>query len=225
MLIYLITNKINGKRYVGQTIQTLRNRWHGHKQASLPGKSTVPLYNAIRKYGLENFEIKVLSRSHSMEELNHREAYCIKLLGTLSPNGYNLATGGSNSLHSQETKDKISKIKTGKKIGPYTEQHSKNMSIAQKGIPKPHSKEWCENHKNKMTGRKHSEESKQKRRDGGKCKKIFSPETNKTYGSIAKAGREHGISPANIHTLMHGKIKFLRDKVTGQKLTFIRVEK
>ena len=76
-----------------------------------------------------------------------------------------------------------------------------------------------------MTGKKHSEESKQKRRDGGKCKKIFSPETGKIYDSIIKAAKEHGIGAPNIHSLMHGKIKFLRDKATGQKLTFIRMEK
>lgn len=226
MIVYIITNKVNGKRYIGQTVRTVAERWYHHVYNAMSGRRKYPLHNAIRKYGKENFEIKELSRSNSLKELNYRENYCIKIFKTLTSNGgYNLATGGGNSLHSQETKDKISKAKIGIKMGPFTKEHSENMSKAQKGIPKPHSKEWCENQRLKMTGKKHSEESKQKRRNVKACVKIFSPETGKIYDSIAKAGREHGILPANIHKLMHGKTSFLKDKFTGQKLTFVRMGK
>jgi group I intron endonuclease len=252
MIIYKATNKITGKVYVGQTVLTLKKRIKSHLDASRRKDQTIYFSLSLRKYGIENFIFEQIDSAESVDELNDKEQKWIKDLNTLAPNGYNLTTGGnqggspSNSTrirmskkqkdrfkntphpftgreHSEETREKISKSSLGKKRSPFTEQHRENMSKAQKGISKPHSKEWCKNQSRKMTGRKHSEESKQKRRDGRKCKKIFSPETGKIYDSIVKAAKEHGIFPGNIHKLMHKKINFLRDKKTGQKLTFRRI--
>src|ERR1700743_1721332 len=110
MLVYIITNNVNNKRYIGQTIQKLDNRWrshtyHHHKMA---------ISRAIKKHGAEHFNIRVLARCDSIEEMNHREAYYIKLFNTLSPNGYNLDSGGKNKITHQSTKDKISKIHKGR---------------------------------------------------------------------------------------------------------------
>jgi group I intron endonuclease len=74
----------------------------------------MPIVRAIQKYGRENFEIKVLARCASIEEMNHREEYYIKIFNTLSPNGYNLDSGGKNRRTHQSTKDKLSKIHKGR---------------------------------------------------------------------------------------------------------------
>lgn len=132
MLIYLITNKINGKRYIGQTINKLSTRWSQHVGCA-KRKRVEPLAKSIQKYGRENFEIKVLTRCGSLEDMNHREQYYIKLFKTLCPNGYNVQLGGNNRKMSEDTKKKLSVAKMGKKTGPFTEEHKRNLSIANKG--------------------------------------------------------------------------------------------
>lgn len=93
--IYKITNKINGNIYIGQTIQTLTQRWCNHVYAALTEGHkdyTCPLHNAIRKYGEENFE-KIILEECSIEELNDREKYWIQYYNSYN-NGYNATLGG-----------------------------------------------------------------------------------------------------------------------------------
>lgn len=125
MIIYKITNKINSKAYIGQTIQKLENRWKRHINSKNNGSA---IRFAIQKYGKENFEIKVLTRCNSLEEMNHRETYYIKLFDTFGPNGYNLTSGDTNKKLAQETKDKISVAHLGKKL---SKDHKKKIG---KGI-------------------------------------------------------------------------------------------
>lgn len=73
--IYLITNLINGKVYVGKTTGTLENRWKQHVEAASRNIDT-HLYRAIRKYGAENFKIESLY--YGDENLNELERYYIK---------------------------------------------------------------------------------------------------------------------------------------------------
>jgi len=94
--IYVINNIINEKQYVGQTIQPLNRRWAHHIWASnnQPNKSW-KLYNAIRKYGADNFSIMLLEECAN-SELNEREQYWIKELDTYNL-GYNLTLGGEGN--------------------------------------------------------------------------------------------------------------------------------
>jgi group I intron endonuclease len=124
--IYLITCKIDGKLYVGQTINTVEDRWAEHlskgrqmiyHQDSDPerlrkqGILQSHLYRAMAIHGLDNFSIEELEECTD-EELNDKEAYWIETLDTLAPKGYNLMTGGgSNGQHSEVTKKRISQTK------------------------------------------------------------------------------------------------------------------
>lgn len=110
MIVYKITNKIDSKSYIGQTVKSLEKRWVHH---CTPSSGCRYLSGAIQKYGKENFEVKVLARCMSVEEMNHREQYYIQLFATLSPNGYNLMTGGGNSKPSKETVDRRRKAISG----------------------------------------------------------------------------------------------------------------
>ncbi len=105
MIVYMTTNIVNGKRYIGQTIQSLEKRWVHH---CTPTSGCFYLSNAIKYYGSKNFKLKILAKCNSIDEMNHREQYYIKLFGTLSPNGYNLMTGGGNSKPSEDTLKKRS---------------------------------------------------------------------------------------------------------------------
>lgn len=110
MIIYKISNKINGKAYIGQTIQSVQDRWKTHRAKNSQCKY---LKRAIEKYGIENFEITELAKAENLEQLNELEAKFIKELNTLAPNGYNLMTGGSQPRHTEETKKLMSDLKKG----------------------------------------------------------------------------------------------------------------
>lgn len=121
MTIYLITNLINGKQYVGQTTQAAEKRFYrhltGHSKNMIIGK-------AIKKHGAENFEMSVLENCDSIEALNEREEFYIQSLNTLIPNGYNVALGGNNRIMHEESKDKIrQKLKGVKK----SEDHKRKV--------------------------------------------------------------------------------------------------
>lgn len=107
-LIYKFTNKINGKIYVGQTKETLQERVRRHKKDKSPTK----FLNALRFYGIQNFNIEKIDDANSIEELNNKEIFWIKKLKTFGKNGYNLTKGGKGTSGykvSIKTKQKISK--------------------------------------------------------------------------------------------------------------------
>lgn len=106
-IIYILENKINGKKYVGQTTKSLEERIINHKSKnSLIGK-------AIRKYGIENFHKTIIEISY--DKLNQVEIDKIKELNSLFPFGYNLSIGGEGVKNpSEEIRKKISNSKLGK---------------------------------------------------------------------------------------------------------------
>ena len=94
--IYLITNKINNKKYVGKTEYDINKRWREHISDSRKEKLEIrPLYRAIRKYGSENFSIKEIERTKYGDE---RERYWIKIFNTYK-NGYNATLGGDGKKY------------------------------------------------------------------------------------------------------------------------------
>lgn len=92
--IYLITNTVNGKVYVGQTIRSLKSRWKGHLQDFRDGAEQ-PLYRAIRKYGQDKFSIETLLTVDTKEEARYQERLWILLLRAhVSQGGYVCTWGG-----------------------------------------------------------------------------------------------------------------------------------
>lgn len=110
--IYCITNKINGKCYVGQSIN-ITERWKSHRSRPFNPKASQydsPFYRAIRKYGINNFIFTVLEEC-SKEELDEREKFWIKKLNSYD-DGYNLTSGGSNcSTNTKLTLNEVKEIK------------------------------------------------------------------------------------------------------------------
>jgi group I intron endonuclease len=111
MLIYLITNRLNGKRYVGQTSGSVRRRFIDHAAANKP---YMPINAAMRKYGRENFTIETLCACETTEELNRMEVHFAESLDTFVPNGYNLRAGGRAGKISALTASRIAASMTGK---------------------------------------------------------------------------------------------------------------
>jgi group I intron endonuclease len=110
-IIYKLTSP-SGKSYIGQTIQDLATRIAQHvKMSKLDETSNCKgIHRAIRKYGIKSFSIDTVKVCEN-DELNEYEKTYISELNTLSPNGYNLTTGGDSDYKvSEYTRAKISSI-------------------------------------------------------------------------------------------------------------------
>jgi group I intron endonuclease len=109
--IYKITNLVNGKSYIGQTIRSLEVRLKKHYYYSSKSKNNrMIITRAIKKHGKENFTIEEVDVAYSQKELNLLEGVYISWFNTLTPNGYNLTNiiNGKGTL-SEETKEKLRK--------------------------------------------------------------------------------------------------------------------
>jgi group I intron endonuclease len=117
MQVYLITNKVNGKQYVGQTVKRLSSRWSEHKCSD----TNTRISRTIRKHGAENFTIETLHTCETKEEMDFVEMFYIALLNTKTLNGYNITDGGEGThgmYPSPETVEKMRQAKLGKKQTP-----------------------------------------------------------------------------------------------------------
>lgn len=90
--IYKITNLINGKVYIGQSVSP-EKRWWQHCNNARAHYDNFPIHNAIRKYGKDNFSFEIIEWT---EDYNQREKELIKFYNSILPNGYNIAEGGAN---------------------------------------------------------------------------------------------------------------------------------
>lgn len=136
MIIYKITNKINQKVYIGQTIGTLENRWKRHQNDALNNILNTHFARAIRYYKPENFIIEIIDIANNQEELTKKEYYWINYYDSVN-NGYNETNAeykcGGNTYKSktpEELKvigDKIRKSKIGAKNPNATSVKCKNI--------------------------------------------------------------------------------------------------
>lgn len=162
MIIYKVTHINSGFVYIGQTTKTMSTRWSQHvSDSKKPERSkNIKFLNALAKYGASAFIIEQIDSCSSIDELNVKEQFWIRYYNSLSPNGYNLNTGGLNRTVSEETrkkfsqrvikqvtKDKIRAKRIGTKASPETK---KIMSIRRSGSG------------NVMFGKTHSENSRSK---------------------------------------------------------------
>lgn len=102
-IIYCLTNKVNGKRYIGQTTRTVAERLIGHLYSF--GRNGCPLLGAaIKKYGKEAFEVSVLGTAATQNELDLLEISLIEQYRTTDRAlGYNIAPGGLGGKQSPAT--------------------------------------------------------------------------------------------------------------------------
>ena len=175
--IYCITNKINGKKYIGQTKhKDVNERIKEHFRLALTEnckkRRNLHLYSSMRKYGIENFEITILKDNLSESELDEWEKYFIKEFNTYD-SGYNNTVGGGGVRgyhHTDETKQKLSKITLDNKDRIFTKERAEKISFALMGRPKSveHRAKISEiaklrtGDKNPFYGKHHSDTTKEK---------------------------------------------------------------
>ena len=204
--VYMHTNKINGKKYIGQTCQKPESRWGADGKKY---RTSTHFWNAIQKYGWNNFEHDVLYENLSLQEANEKERELIAKYNTTDMSfGYNLEYGGINGFHSDETKEKISNAHKGK---TFSKEHLKNLSKAHKG------RNMGQNNPN--YGKKPSEETLRKMSDAkkdiyngtgnpnSKCVLQYDLSGNfiKEWEYISLASEELGICLSSIGQCCRGK--------------------
>lgn len=154
--IYLVTNKINGKQYVGQTITKYSKLGHGHA-----------IKNAYKKYGRKNFTYETIVSDISCEMfLDYAEKFWIEKLNTLVPNGYNLEYGGrwGKIVNHKPNLGKKASAETKAKMSASQKEYWASLPVhPSKG--KKHTEEWKRQASIRMSQQVQSEETKKKRSD------------------------------------------------------------
>lgn len=105
--IYKITNLINNKVYIGQSID-VKQRWRQHKYETKKDKPKMIINRAMKKHGIENFSFEVIASCFDMSAANDAETFIVAQENSLIPNGYNVTNGGYNSPKTKEWKQQMS---------------------------------------------------------------------------------------------------------------------
>lgn len=180
--IYKITNLVNGKSYIGQTVRKTKYRWNEHKNYRLSRH----LGNAMDHYGIANFQFEEIYTSFDLDDLNTKEVYFINHFNTMS-NGYNLTSGGNNELPSNDTKEKISRSLKGRK---QTKEHIEKVRLAR-------------------VGQKLTDQARINQLNSRKRKKIICIQTLIIYNSISEAAKLLDINKGNLSNVLNGRRKTL----------------
>jgi group I intron endonuclease len=133
--LYKITNLENEKCYIGWTGRTVADRWQRHKDDALKNRDNRKFYNAIRKHGIDCWQVETLLEVPSVEEAKSKEIELIEQFDSYRQ-GYNATKGGD-----------------GNNGIVMSEESNLARSIALKGVPKTY---------DRMKGKKHSQETKAK---------------------------------------------------------------
>lgn len=207
--VYRHVNKINGKQYIGITKRKPEERWgsDGSKY-----KSTPHFYNAILKYGWDNFEHEILHSNLSKEQACRIEIELIQKYNTQNRElGYNIMEGGTAPTIPMDVREKMSKAMMGNKngLGKVCSEEKKEK-IRQANTGKKHSEEWRKNISKAKKGKTHkpiSAEARKKIADAHEKKEVYCPETNTVYESIQECARQLDVPATMVCRICKGKGK------------------
>lgn len=185
--LYRITNVLNGKVYIGQTVNE-KFRWIAHKSYAKQENPVQYVHRAMKKYGVENFTYEVIAQCLTQKDADGTEERLIEQYNSQGhERGYNIARGGNHAWnaglspelqpmygkhHSEESKKKISKSNLGKEMPLHTQEQKDHMSkimtgrkitwgdkigLARKGIKHTleSRKKMSESQKGNQAGEKH----------------------------------------------------------------------
>ena len=187
--IYKLTNKLNGKPYVGQsTEEDINDRWKKYRLLQCQGQPK--LFNALKKYGWDNFLAEVIdTTATSQPQLDDLEDMYILKFDCIN-NGYNCRRGGSHGKLSEETKRKISKANMGRIHSEETKRKLANISRGRRHTEESKKKmsDAVKGEKSCMFGKTRSEETKRKISNTqlGKKRKPFTEEQRKRISDAVK---------------------------------------
>lgn len=171
MIIYKVENKINGKIYIGQTINSLSVRRRGHYKNMKAGSNTI-FHRALRKYDKGDFHWSILDTADSIDKLNELETKYIREYNSFidldNSNGYNMTEGGHNCSPSNET----IKLLRDCALEQYKNGHPNKGKSFEEIYGRKKSKEIKEKLRQINLGKTHSEKTKEKIRQGNLGKEV-----------------------------------------------------
>jgi len=120
--LYCITNIVNNKVYIGQTI-ALKQRWYDHKRAAKNNPNQI-IHHAMIKYGIENFMFESITSCKTQDDANEVEVLLIiQYESHISMGkGYNVSNGGNNASKTEDWKRKVSNKLMGHKVSQETRE-------------------------------------------------------------------------------------------------------
>ena len=191
--IYLITNKINNKKYIGQTRMTVQERWHKHCSVARNNLNATGIDGAIKKYGEENFSVEIIKEC-PIDELNKWEIYYIQYYNTYQGNndniGYNITLGGQGGYIYDIDEDEMLQMylegKTAKELSEYYGCSDKTIGdrLAKYNInTKEHQRQWLINHPEIWKNNLKKETSGQFKK-GDNIKPVYIKELNISFPSL-----------------------------------------
>ena len=195
-VIYKITNKINGKVYIGLTtqeyVQYINSAYKNKK-----GKGRPKLFNAIDYYKWSNFTDEIIYELYSKEDLDLFEDACIAAYDSVY-NGYNCKDGGSSGKHLDKTKEKMSISQTERYKNP---EARNKLSVAQLARHKN-----IDGHKAHVASH-NTAKSKEKRKNANRHKMMpcICIQTGQVFENINEASRVMGLYKGNISQQLRGK--------------------
>jgi group I intron endonuclease len=127
-IVYKVTNLVDGKIYIGQTVQTLWRRRRAHE--NLSAKPETYFHRALAKHGFDNFTWEIVDSCESKEDLHAREQHWIDHCACMAPVGYNSAEGGKGGAYLESHKRRISEALKGRAFSAETRR---KMSVAMQG--------------------------------------------------------------------------------------------
>lgn len=212
--IYVITNILNGKKYVGLTKHDIHHRFKGHvKSAKYDSKFT--LHQAIRKHGVENFKIDLFSVHDSFEDAVQSEKNTIKKLNTLvsEGHGYNMTEGGEGFFGlSPDAKKSIARSHLRENLKKSTLEKMRSAKLGKK-LPQATKIKMSNSHRGKKFTNEHKEKIKtslkkawnleNKKKQSEKNSKSVKQLTTEnvivaTFKSLKEASLITGINASNI---------------------------
>lgn len=223
-VIYKITNKVNNKTYIGQTIEGFDRRYSYNIFKNTHNKH---LKNSIEKYGIENFDIcKIFDIAFSKEELDIKENLYIEQFNSIK-NGYNKREGGSKGKLSEETKQKLSEYK-GEKASMYgkhqTEEAKRKISEARKGKKASNEtkQKMSENHAD-VSGKNNPMYNKGylfKGENNPRARSIICITTGRIFYTIKDGAKYYGVFATDVTKCCKGKTKSAGKLSDGTKLVW-----
>ena len=199
--VYIHTNKINNKKYIGLTSQEPHKRWRNGKGY----KGSTFFHNAILKYGWDNFEHEVIQDGLSKEDAMKLEAELIMKYDTQNEDyGYNLESGGSAPKHSEHTKQMLHDMFVGRM---FTKETKEKMRASQKLRPRrPQTEETKKRISKANKGHKVSAETREVLRKTF-SQPVLCVELNKIFDSMTSAAEYFGLKKCTISAVIKGRNK------------------
>lgn len=224
--VYIHTNKVNGKRYIGITSNKPNARWNNGNGY----KHNPHFTNAIKKYGWDNFSHEILASGLDEESAKEMEKTLIKQYNSTNPLfGYNQSSGGepmSGVKHSEQTKQKMSESAKGRKASEETRRkisealkHRDAELVYKFAHSRKGKSSWCKGLKGELHynyGKKYSEERKRNISLGRTQHQIKNLKTGRIYRTVLDACADTNVSKQAIyahcnHVVKHPEWEYIKE--------------